>query len=104
MHVSEIIEQYIVDLVYATRDPARYGEPLSKWIEVGASPRGSLGLDRCARAAAWLAGHDHVTPDDVRDVVHDVLRHRLMLSYEATAGGVSPDRVVDEVVKAVAVA
>ncbi len=104
IHVAEAVEKYIVDLVFATRYPERYGEPLSKWIEVGASPRGSLALDRCARAHAWLDGRDHTTPDDVRSVVHDCLRHRMILSYEANAAGVSADRVLDELVKTVAVA
>ncbi len=104
IHVSETIETYMVDLVFATRYPERYGDPLSKWIQVGASPRGALGLDRCSRAYAWLSGHDHVTPDDVREIVHGVLRHRLMLTYEATAANVTADQVIDELVKVVAVA
>jgi MoxR-like ATPase len=104
VHVSETIEKYMVDLVFATRYPERHGEPLSKWIQVGASPRGALGLDRCARAYAWLTGDDHVTPDHVREIVHDVLRHRLMLTYGATAAGVTADQVIDELVKVVAVA
>ena len=104
IHVAETVESYIVDLVFATRYPERYGEPLAKWIEVGASPRGAIGLDRCARAHAWLDERDHVTPDDVRAVVHDVLRHRLMLGYEANAAGVTATQVIDELVKVVAVA
>ena len=102
--MAETVEKYIVDLVFATRYPERYGEDLKKWIQVGASPRGAIGLDRCARAHAWLRTHDHVTPDDVRAVVHDVLRHRLQLSYEANAGGKTANDVVGEVVKVVAVA
>jgi MoxR-like ATPase len=104
IHVSESVERYIVDLVFATRYPERYEGELQKWVQVGASPRGSLALDRCSRGYAWLHGRDHVTPDDVRAVVHDCLRHRLMLSYEANAGGVTADQVVDELVKLVAVA
>jgi len=104
IHVAEAVEKYMVDLIFATRYPDRYGEPLSKWIEVGASPRGAIGLDRGARAHAWLHGRDHVTPDDVRAIVHDVLRHRLILSYEANAASVTPNQVVDELVKIVAVA
>jgi len=103
IHVSDAIERYIVDLVFATRYPERYSETIRRWIQVGASPRGALALDRCARAHAWLQGRDHVTPDDVRAVVHDCLRHRLMLSYEANAGGVSAHDVVTEIVKVVAV-
>jgi MoxR-like ATPase len=101
--VADAIEQYIVSLVAATRRPAEYGEDLARWIQVGVSPRGSLALDKASRAHAWLQGRDHVTPDDVRAVIHDCLRHRIMLSYEANAEGVTTDRVIDEVVKLVAV-
>jgi MoxR-like ATPase len=104
LQVAPAIEKYIVDLVFATRYPERYSQELRKWIQIGASPRGALALDRCARAHAWLEGRDHVTPDDVRAVVHDCLRHRVMLSYEASAAGVSAQQVVSEIVKAVAVA
>jgi MoxR-like ATPase len=102
--VSDLAQKYMVDLIYATRFPDRYGEPLSKWIQIGASPRGSLALDRCARARAWLDGQDFVTPDHVRAVVHDCLRHRLILSYEAVSQGVSPDRVIDKITELVAAA
>jgi MoxR-like ATPase len=95
--VSDLAQKFIVDLVYATRFPARYGEPLSKWIQVGASPRGSLALDRCARARAWLDGHDFVTPDHIRSVMHDCLRHRLILSYEALSQGATADQVIDKI-------
>ena len=104
VHVSDAVEKYIVDLIFATRYPERYEGDLRKWIQVGVSPRGGLALDRCSRAYAWLRGRDHVTPDDVQAVAHDCLRHRLMLSYEATAAGITADRVLDEVVKRVAVA
>jgi MoxR-like ATPase len=104
IHVSEAVERYMVDLIFATRYPERYGEPLEKWIEVGASPRGALALDRCSRAHAWLGGRDHVTPDDVLAIAHDVLRHRLILSYQANAAGVTANNVIDEIVKIVAVA
>ena len=104
IHVSEAVERYIVDIVFGTRYPERHGEPLSKWIQVGASPRGALALDRASRAHAWLNERDHITPDDVRAVVHDCLRHRLMLSYEANAAGVTANQVIDELVKVVAVA
>ncbi len=104
IHVSEIIEQYIVQLITATRHPDRYGDELKTWIQVGASPRGSIGLDKCARVHAWLQGEDYVTPDNVRAVVHDVLRHRLILSYEANAAGVTANDVISEIVKLVAVA
>ena len=104
IHISGAIDRYIVDLVFATRYPERYSEQLRKWIQVGASPRGGLALDKSSRAYAWLGGRDHVTPDDVRAVIHDCLRHRLMLSFEANAEGVSANQVIDEVVKQVAVA
>jgi MoxR-like ATPase len=104
VHVAEAVEKYMVDLIFATRYPDRYGEPVEKWIEVGASPRGAIALDRCARAHAWLHDRDHVTPDDVRGIAHDVLRHRLTLSYQANAAGVSSNDVIDELVKVVAVA
>ncbi|MCK5653202.1 MAG: AAA family ATPase, partial [Gemmatimonadetes bacterium] len=103
-HMTENIERYIVDLITATRRPEEYSEELAGWIEVGASPRGGIGLDKVSRAHAWLRGRDHVTPDDVQAVVHDVLRHRLMLTYEASASGVTADQVVAEIVKQVAVA
>ena len=104
IHVSETIEKYMMDLITATRQPERYGEDLKKWIQIGASPRGGIGLDKCSRVHAWLSGRDYVTPDDVREVVHDVLRHRMMLSYEANAEGISCDQVIREIVKRVAVA
>ena len=102
LHVAESIDRYVVELVNATRTPERYDGELRQWIEVGASPRGAIGLDRCARAHAWLAGRDFVTPDDVRAVAHDVLRHRIIASYEASAAGVTTDHIVAEVVKRVA--
>ena len=102
--VADTIEQYIVALISATRNPERYTEDLKRWIHVGASPRGTLALDRASRANAWLRGRDHVLPDDVRAVVHTCLRHRVILSYEANAEGVTADAVLDEIVKQVAVA
>jgi MoxR-like ATPase len=104
LHVAEAVEKYMVDLVFATRYPERYSEDLKRWIEVGGSPRASLALDKSARAHAWLAGRDHVTPDDVRAVVNDCLRHRIILSYEANAARQTTDEVVGELVKVVAVA
>jgi MoxR-like ATPase len=103
LHVSENIEHYMVALVMATRRPERYQSDLENWIEVGSSPRASIALDKCSRAYAWMQGKDFVDPDDVRSIVHAVLRHRLMLSYEAVADGISTDQVVAEIVKQVAV-
>jgi MoxR-like ATPase len=104
LHVAPAVEKYMVDIVFATRYPERYSQELGGWIEVGGSPRATLALDRCARAHAWLAGRDHVTPDDVRAIVHDCLRHRILLSYEASAARKTADEVVSELVKVVAVA
>jgi len=101
--VADTIEQYIVALISATRNPERYGEDLKRWIHVGASPRGTLAIERTSRANAWLQGRDHVLPDDVRAVVHSCLRHRVLLSYEANAEGVTTDEVIDEIIKQVAV-
>ena len=84
--------------------PDKFDKDLAKWIEFGASPRGAIGADRVARAYAWLAGRDYVTPSDVQAIVHDVFRHRLILSYEAHAEGVSTDKVIDKIVELVAVA
>jgi len=103
VYVSENIEKYIVDLINATREPEKYSEELKKWLDVGASPRGSLALDKCARVHAWFNGRDHVTPDDIRAIVHDALRHRIILSYEANAEGISANQVISELVKLVAV-
>ncbi|MGB2078714.1 MAG: AAA family ATPase [Vibrio sp.] len=97
VHVSEVVEQYIVSLVMATRHPDRYpNTDLADWIEIGSSPRASIAIDKCARANAWLDGRDHVTPDDVRDVVLPVLGHRLNLSYSAMANGISHQDVVHQ--------
>ena len=104
VQVSESMEKYMVDLVFATRYPERYDEKLASWIRIGASPRGAIGLDKCARVHTWLNDRDHVLPDDIRAVVHGVLRHRIALSYEANADGVSSNDVIDEVLKQVAVA
>jgi len=104
VQVAAAVEKYVVDLVFATRYPERYSKDLRKWIQIGASPRGGLALDKCSRTYAWLAGRDHVTPDDVRAVVHDCLRHRVSLSYEASASGIDAQKVVSEIVKLVAVA
>ena len=104
VQVAVAVEKYVVDLIFATRYPERYSQELRQWIQIGASPRGALALDRCSRAYAWLQGRDHVTPDDVRAVVHDCLRHRVSLSYEASASGLDAQKVVSEIVKLVAVA
>ena len=104
IHMSEAAERYLVDLVIATRTRRAYSEELQRWIQIGCSPRASIGLHRVARARAWLQGRDFVDPDDIRSVAHPVLRHRLILSYDALAEGVSADRVIDEILSQVAVA
>ena len=101
LHVAPALERYLVELVLASRDAARYDADLARRIAWGASPRGSIALERCARARAWLAGRDFVTPDDVRAVAPDVLRHRVLPSYEATAEGWDGERLVAELVKQV---
>ena len=104
VNVSTGVEQYIVSLVFATRNPDRYDPALAKWIHVGVSPRGGIGLDRVSRAYAWLGGRDYVTPDDVPGVVHDVFRHRVILSYEAHAEGIGAGQAIDTIVGKLAVA
>jgi MoxR-like ATPase len=104
MHMAEPVERYIVELVIATRDAVSYSAELAGWLDYGGSPRASISLDRCARAHAWLRGSDFVTPDDVQAVVHDVLRHRLILSFEAEANGITTDNAIDELVARVPVA
>lgn len=101
--VSEPVGNYITAIINGTRYPAKQSKELGDWLLYGASPRASINLDRCARAVAWLDGRDYVTPDDVRYMVHDVLRHRLVLSYEATVARKQPDDIIDELLKVTAV-
>ena len=101
--ISENMEKYIVDIVSATRYPKKYSEKLDNWIDFGASPRGSIAIDRSCRTHAWMNGKDFVTPDNIRAIVHDCLRHRLILSYEANADGITPDHVIYEILQQVAV-
>ena len=101
--ISEEVEKYIVDIISATRYPDKYSESIDQWLDFGASPRGSIAIDRAARTHAWMTGKDFVSPDNVRAVVHDCLRHRLILSYEANAEGISADHIIDELLKLVAV-
>ncbi len=103
LHMSEAVERYMVQLVIATRSPGTYCDRLANWIEYGGSPRATIALDRCARAHAWLRGRDFVSPDDVQAVAADVLRHRLLLSFEAEANGVTPNTVIDELLSVVPV-
>jgi MoxR-like ATPase len=101
IHMAASVEEYIVQLINATRRPGIYSVELGEMLEYGASPRGTIALDRCARAYAWLNGKDFVSPDDVQAVIHDCLRHRLILSFEAEAGGVDSNKVIDTLLSAV---
>jgi MoxR-like ATPase len=101
LHFSPTLERYLVELVLATRDAKSYDSNLARRIAWGASPRGSIALERCARARAWLAGRDYVTPEDVHAVAPDVLRHRVLPSYEATAEGWDGGRLVAELLQRV---
>ncbi|MBP3139868.1 AAA family ATPase [Aliivibrio fischeri] len=104
VHVSDIAENYIVALVMATRHPERYPHTqLAKWIEVGSSPRASIALDKCARAHAWLENRMHVLPDDIRAVAHSVLGHRISLSYDALADGITSKEVVQVLLNSVVI-
>ena len=98
--MAEPVERYMVALTMGSREPAGR---LAGWIDYGASPRGTISLDLCSRALAWLDGRDFVTPDDVQNVVHDVFRHRLILSFEAEAQGITADDAIDELIRQVAV-
>ncbi len=104
IHMAPAIEDYIVQLTVASRDPGQYDSDLAKWIEFGVSPRGTIALDRCARVHAWLNGKDFVSPDDVQAVLPNVYRHRLLLSFEAEASGISTDQVIDTLIRKVPVA
>ncbi|MBP3974268.1 AAA family ATPase [Pseudoxanthomonas spadix] len=101
LHMAPALERYLIELVLASRDAARYDAALARRIAWGASPRGSIALERCARANAWLAGRDYVTPEDVRAVAPDVLRHRVLPSYEATAEGWDGARLVEALIERV---
>jgi len=101
VHMDEAVEEYLVQIILATRNTQAYGGDLANWLDYGASPRATIALDRCSRAVAWLDGRDFVTPDDIRAVAHDVLRHRLILSFEAEAAGISANQVIDNLLAAV---
>jgi len=101
IHMAEPVEEYILQLVMATRNPGPYSEELDKWIDFGASPRGTIALDLCSRAHAWLKGNDFVSPEDIHEVFHDVLRHRVLLSFEAEAAGVDTDLVLTRLLELV---
>jgi MoxR-like ATPase len=103
LYMAENLEEYLLHMVLATRNPGAYGDDLAQWSLYGASPRATIAIDRCARAHAWLAGRDYVDPDDIQSVAYDVLRHRIILSYEAEAEGVTPDMFIRELISRIAV-
>lgn len=104
IYMAEAVEDYLVALVLASRNPGATDKALARWTAYGASPRGTIALDRCARAHAWLQGNDFVSPNDVRAVAHDVLRHRILLTFEAEAEGVTSDQVIARLLERVPVA
>lgn len=103
LHMSEELEDYLLALIAATRQPDAYNQELAEAIQFGASPRATIALDRCSRARAWLQKRDYVTPEDIQDVAYDILRHRLILSYEAEAEGVTTDQVINQIINTVGV-
>ena len=103
LYMAKELEDYIIELITMTRDAKRYSPQLASWIQYGASPRATLALDRCARAHAWLAGKDFVSPEDIQQVAADVMRHRLILTFEAEAEGVSTDQCIREALSLIAV-
>ncbi|NKF51144.1 MoxR family ATPase [Shewanella sp. WXL01] len=103
IYLAEPLEKYIVEIIMATREPQRYSDELASWLEYGVSPRATISLERCARARAWLHQRDFVSPEDVQAVAFNVLRHRLLLSYQAQAEGVNADKVISKILNLVAV-
>ena len=101
LFVAENLEKYMVELILATRNPGKYNQDLADQIEFGGSPRATIALDRCARAHAFLSDRDHLLPEDIHAVIHDVLRHRIILSFEAEAEGLTVDQVIDQLLGAV---
>ena len=101
VHTSNAVEEYLVQLIMATRHPERYDNKLHGYVLFGASPRATIALDRCAKINAWLSGRDFVTPEDIQAVVYDVLRHRIILSFEAQAEGVTTDDIIKNLISLV---
>ena len=104
IHMAPAVEEYIIQLIVGTREPDDYDSELAGWLEYGASPRATIALDRCARANAWIAGRDYVSPDDVQAVALDCLRHRLIVSFEAEAAGVTSDQIIERLIERIPVA
>jgi len=103
VYMADNLEEYLIQLVLATRKPAAYGDDLARWIEYGGSPRATMALDRCARAHAWLNERDFVAPEDIQAMAHDVLRHRIILSFEAEAEGITKDHFIEQLISRIAV-
>jgi MoxR-like ATPase len=103
LHMAPAVEEYLVQLLLASRDPSPYGDDLRRWVNFGASPRGTIATDRCARAHAWLRNRDYVSPEDVQAVAFDTLRHRILMSFEAEAEGVTADEFIRELLQRVPV-
>ncbi|QIV95241.1 AAA family ATPase [Allofrancisella frigidaquae] len=103
IQMSQAVEDYIIELILATRNPTKYSQEVCKWISFGASPRGTIALDRAARAHAWLSGNDFVSPSDIHAVVYEVLRHRILLTFEAEVEGITTDDVITSLLKVVPV-
>jgi MoxR-like ATPase len=104
IHMAPAVENYIIDLIMATRTPEKYDDKLKQWIAYGASPRATIALDSCARARAWLNNRDFVSPEDVQAVFHNVLRHRILMTYQAEAEGITANQLLDHLLNLVAVA
>ncbi len=103
LYMNDDLERYLLEIVLATRNPGQYGNDLAQWLQYGASPRATIALDRVSRARAWLDRRDYVSPEDIQAMAADVLRHRIILSYEAEAEGITPDRFIDELMSRIAV-
>ncbi len=103
LYMGDNLERYLIEIILATRNPTPYGAELAGWVQWGASPRATIALDRCARAHAWLAGRDYVSPEDIQTMAYDVLRHRVLLSYEAEAEGITTDRFIETLLNRIAV-
>jgi len=104
IHMSEELQAYIIQLIINTRETKTLDKDLDRWLDYGASPRATISLDRCARASAWLAGRDYVTPEDIQNMAFDVMRHRLILTYEAEAEGIDSDMVIEKLIAVTPVA
>ena len=99
IYMADNLEDYLLQIILATRQPQRFGDDLAGWIQYGGSPRATIALDRCARSRAWLQGRDYVTPEDIKNIAFDVLRHRVLLTYEAEAEGITVNKLVNELLQ-----